>query len=114
MNRDARLESGETFCPDPPGFRYFLFFAFQVKELKDALEERGLDSKGVKAVLKERLAEALALEKSGGQVAAVAVAADAEAAEIEETAEDSVPSGIENSHVNGDMHTVSFWDYVHF
>ena len=37
----------------------------KVKELRDALEERGLDSKGVKAVLKERLLEALAKENAG-------------------------------------------------
>merc|ERR1712126_196777 len=38
--------------------------AMKVKDLRDALEERGLDSKGVKAVLKERLMEALAKENA--------------------------------------------------
>jgi hypothetical protein len=38
----------------------------QVSELRDALEERGLDTKGTKPFLVERLREALAAEAGGG------------------------------------------------
>merc|ERR1712013_412003 len=51
--------------------------AMKVKDLKDALEERGLDSKGVKAVLKERLMEALAKENAADSEAGAASDADA-------------------------------------
>ena len=71
-----------------------------MKELRDALEERGLDSKGNKTVLKERLMETLAHETNG-----------APASKTEETtnAQDAV---IGNGHINGDIHMVSQWDSV--
>jgi hypothetical protein len=39
---------------------------FQVAELRDALEARGLDTKGTKPFLVERLTEALAAEAANG------------------------------------------------
>ena len=66
-------------------FNASVSFSSQVKDLKDALEERGLDSKGVKAVLKERLMEALAKENAAaasndGAEADDGAASDADAA----------------------------------
>jgi hypothetical protein len=74
----------------------------QVAELRDALEARGLDTKGTKPFLVERLTEALAAEAAnGGGEAVEAVEAvegsESPAQEEQQQQEDDVPMEEEES-----------------
>ena len=79
-----------------------------MKDLRDALEERGLDSKGVKAVLKERLLEALAKENAG-----VAAGAEEAVEDAKEEEEEAAPVADLNGHAEDDasmVRTSAFYD----
>jgi hypothetical protein len=62
----------------------------QVAELRDALEARGLDTKGTKPFLVERLTEALAAEAANGGGEAVE-GSESPAQEEQQQEEDDVP-----------------------
>ena len=89
----------------------------KVKELRDALDERGLDGKGNKAVLKERLLAALIEERSA---AAERVATpeeeeqeDEEEDEEEPASEQSNDAAVEhNGPPNGDSAKVNLLTLV--
>jgi hypothetical protein len=65
----------------------------QVAELRDALEARGLDTKGTKPFLVERLTEALAAEAAngGGEAVEAVEGSESPAQEEEQQQEDDVP-----------------------